>query len=179
MARRRKLQKASELADDAMTTLPMVVPKERQSDGRRLNKYQRDRIVDARRERVSYYLMLGWTEVKIAQELDVSPSTVHYDIEAIRLLWQQRTVDNVAQAAVVDLARLDFIIASLLPQIQAGDTKAADAATRAIADRANILGYKMGLQVDITNYLQEVAAANGFDPVKAIEFAQRMTIQLK
>jgi hypothetical protein len=145
----------------------------------RLNKKARESIILARREKVAEYLMLGYSEAKIAKELGVTPSLIHYDILAVRGEWQQSTVDSVLDAALLDLARLDFIIAGLLPRIPLGDVKAGDVAIRAIGHRATILGYNRGVQMDMESYIREMALQNGFDPDRAHEIAMKVSLTMK
>lgn len=144
----------------------------------RLNAVQRSRILEARRERVAYFMLLGFSEVKMAEELGVSPATIHYDVDAVRQQWQEKTLDNVAQAAMLDVARIDFIITGLLPQALT-QPKAAEQALKAIELRAKILGYERGVTYDIEAYIRSVVEANGYDPAEAMDVAQKIAGQLR
>ena len=138
----------------------------------------RQRIIEARRERVAHYMMLGHTEAAIALVIGVAPSVVHYDVAAIREQWQKSTVDNVAQAAVVDVARLEYIIGGLLEK-SLYDYKAADACLKAIHQKSVILGYSSGVTFDLEAYIRQVAVENGYDEEHAVQVAARISISLK
>jgi DNA-binding CsgD family transcriptional regulator len=99
----------------------------------KLTNVQRQRIIEARRERVAWMMAQGYSEMRMAEELGVSPSLVHYDIVEIRQQWQAKTLDNVAEAAITDLARLDFIINGLLPQAEF-NPKAADSCAAGVTE---------------------------------------------
>jgi hypothetical protein len=123
-------------------------------------------------------MLLGYSEAKMAEELGVSPATAHYDVEAIRQQWQANTLDNVAQAAMLDIARIDFIIVGLLPQVLTSP-KAAEQTLKAIELRAKILGYERGVTYDIEAYIRSVVEANGYDPVEAMDVATKIAAQLR
>jgi predicted transcriptional regulator len=144
----------------------------------KLTNVQRQRIIEARRERVAWMMAQGYSEMRMAEELGVSPSLVHYDIVEIRQQWQAKTLDNVAEAAITDLARLDFIINGLLPQAEF-NPKAADSCMKAIEQRANILGYRQGVTFDIEFYIRQIAESNGYDADKAMEIAAKISATMK
>lgn len=135
------------------------------------------RLIEARQERVAYLMLLGWTAIKIADEVGVNPSTISYDIKEIRAKWQQQTVDAVAQAAITDVARLDFIIIGLLP-LAISDVRAADACLKAIHQKATILGYNTGVSVDVEEYIRDLAVQNGASPDRAMEIATRISLTM-
>lgn len=137
-----------------------------------------DRVIEARRERVSYLMLKGRTVTQIAEELEVSPSLISNDIQEIRQQWQESTVNNVAEAALLDLARLEFIIAGQIDRAQY-DWKAANILLSAINQRATILGYDRGMSFDVEAYIRRVAEANGYDGQQAIELAIRISANLK
>jgi len=136
------------------------------------------RIIEARRERIALFMMKGWSVSKMAEELECSPSLVSDDIREIRQQWQESTIDNVAEAALLDLARLEFVISGLIDRAQY-DYKAADAMLKAIHQRATILGYDKGVSFDVEQYIRRIAEANGYDGDMAIEMAIRISGNLK
>lgn len=143
-----------------------------------LGPVQRSRIIEARREQVAELLLYGWSEARIADQVGVAPSTVHEDIVSIREVWQEATINNVAQTALLDLARLDFIISGQLPRAQS-DFKAAEAVMKAIEQKARILGYDRGITTDVEEYIRSMVEATGYDPDKAVEIAQTISLTLK
>jgi hypothetical protein len=136
------------------------------------------RIIEARRERVALYMMKGWTVTRMAEELECSPSLISDDISEIRAQWQASTIDNVAEAALLDLARLEFVISGLIDRAQ-HDYKAAESMLKAIHQRATILGYDKGVSFDVESYIRRIAEANGYDGDMAIEMAIRISANLK
>lgn len=144
----------------------------------RLNAVQRSRIMEARRERVGYYLLKGWSEARIAEEIGVSAALVHYDAVEVRAIWQQSSIDAVAKSALLDIARLDFIIAGVLDR-SLEDPKAADICIKAIQQKSIILGYNQGVKFDIELYIRNIVEANGFDGEQGVEIATRIAGTLK
>jgi hypothetical protein len=166
------------MSDNSTTAFPTQEVVLKVTDDFPTRRLARQRLIEARRERVAHYLMLGWTEARIAIELKVSQSLISYDVKAIREQWQSSTVDAVGQAALLDIARLDFIITGLLERAQF-DYKAADACLKAIHQKAQILGYAQGVSFDVEQYIRELAIQNGYEPERALEIATRISVTLR
>src|SRR6185503_18565361 len=125
----------------------------------------------ARKAEVSRMFLEGRKVPEIAQHCGVSEITILKDLQLISEEYRRSYLDDIELLAGKDLERLESYLAALAPQIGRGDVKAVMAAVEIIKERASILGYHQGVQVDITQLVTEVAEANGFDPSKALAIA--------
>ena len=133
----------------------------------------------ARRVAVARLFLHGFNGAQISEKLHVSETTVTSDIANCASEWRKSYVADFEAMAGRDLSRLDMYLQKLSPQIERGDVKAINAAVDIIRERSNILGYRHGVSVDITQYVREVAEANGYDPDKAVEIATRVSLTMR
>lgn len=133
----------------------------------------------ARKMAVMKLFMSGFNPKEIADKVKVSEATVVGDIQMIQAEFRREYLNDAEALAAKDLARTEYWLSRLAPGIDRGDTKSIGVAVEILKERASILGYRTGVQVDITQYIVEVAQANGFDPEKAIQIAERVAGQLK
>lgn len=133
----------------------------------------------ARRNMVAKFYCDGFTAEQIAQKVKVSVVTVYKDIKACSQEWRRSYMDSIEILAARDLQRLDNMLAALSPGVNRGDTKSVMAAVEIIRERGNILGYRQGVQVDMEQYIREVATSKGIDPDRAVMLAQRISVTFK
>lgn len=133
----------------------------------------------SRKAAVAKLFIQGHTIPQIAQLVKAGEALVARDIHYISKEWRRSYLDDIEILAGKDLARLEHYLVKLAPGIERGDPKSVQVALDIVRERGSILGYKQGVQVDVTQYIREVAEANGFDPDKAIEIATRVSYSLK
>lgn len=133
----------------------------------------------ARKAAVARLFLQGYAITAIAGKVKVSEVTVYKDLQHLGQEWRKSYLDDIEVLAGKDLTRLDYLFTKLAPGIERGDTKSVTAAIEIIKERAQILGYRQGVQIDIEAYVREVAMANGFDPDKAVQLAQRISITMR
>lgn len=133
----------------------------------------------ARKAEVAKLFLQGYRVPEISQKLQVSEVTIHKDLENCHRDWKNSYMADVETLAAKDLARLDQYLVNLAPGIERGDTKSIGTAVDIIRQRGTILGYTQGLTVDIETHVREVAEANGFDPEKAVQMAQRISVTMR
>lgn len=133
----------------------------------------------ARKAVITKLFLQGFKTHEIAQQINVSEPTVRFDLQNIENEWRAAYLDDIEVLAAKDMDRLEYYLSRLAPAIELGDVKAINSAVEIIKERGNILGYRHGVQVDIEQYIREVAANSGFDPEKAVELAQRVSISMK
>lgn len=133
----------------------------------------------ARKTAVVRLAILGHKPEAIAQKVKVSLPTVYSDLRVAAREWRRTYLDDIEELAHKDLAALDYMQSMLEPGIARGDTKSILAAVDIIKEKGNILGYRQGMQIDLEQYVREVAESNGFDPQKAVEIAQRISITMR
>lgn len=133
----------------------------------------------ARKVAVARMFLHGFTPQQIADKLEVSEGTVHGDIANCGQEWRKSFVADFEVMAGKDLTRLEMYLQKLSPGIERGDVKSIQTAVDIIKERGSILGYRQGVQVDIEQYVREVAEANGFDPTKAVEIASRISVTMR
>jgi len=133
----------------------------------------------ARKAAVSKLFLQGFRPPEIAQTLELNEVQVLGDISQIEDEWRQSYMDDAEIWAARDLARLDFYLTKLAAGIDRGDTRSINSAVEIIKERANITGYRHGVQVDIESYVREVALSHGYDPEKALQVATKLHITMK
>lgn len=133
----------------------------------------------ARRAVVSTWYMKGYSIQEIAKKAKVSESTVYRDIQNCELEWRKTYLKNTEVLAGKALATLNMLISKLDAGIERGDTKSILAALEIIKEQGQILGYRQGVMVDIETYVREVSASAGYDPEKAVELAQRISVTMR
>lgn len=121
----------------------------------------------------------GFGVPAIAEKAKVSQTTVYKDLAFISQEWRKQYIADMETLASADLARMDYLMQKLSPAIDRGDVKAILAALEIINQRGAILGYRQGVQVDIEQYVREVAEANGYDGDKAVALAQRISVTMR
>lgn len=151
--------------------------------GLSLTPVQRQRVLDYRREQISYRMLLGWTISHIADDLGISMSLAATEAQMIQATWRFNAVEFIEKTALTDIARLDFIIAGLLPRILNGDMRdagrAAEAVIKAIQEKGSILGYRQGVVIDVEAELRQLAIDNGYDPDEAMEVASKLRVTVR
>lgn len=133
----------------------------------------------ARKATVAKLFLEGHKVPEISKMVQTSEVTIMKDLQALSNEWRRSYLDDIELLAGKDLERLETYLVALAPGIARGDTKSIVAAVEIIKERGSILGYRAGLQINIEEYVREVAAANGFDPQKAVEIASRVSVTMK
>lgn len=133
----------------------------------------------ARMASIAKLFLKGYSPADIAEKVAVSIVTVHKDLQHLSQEWRKSYLEDIETLAARDLTRLDYLLSQLADGIEAGDTKSINSAIEIVKTRAQILGYREGVQVDIEQYIMEVAEANGYDPKKAVQIAQRIRVSMK
>jgi len=133
----------------------------------------------ARKATVAKLFLEGHKVPEIAKLVQTSEVTIMKDLGALSNEWRRSYLDDIELLAGKDLERLETYLVALAPGISRGDTKSIVAAVEIIKERGSILGYRQGVQVNIEEYVREVASANGFDPDRAVEIASRISVTMK
>jgi hypothetical protein len=133
----------------------------------------------ARKSAVSRLFLNGHKVAEIARRMKVSEATILHDINMLSQEWRRQYLGDIEILAGKDLERLESYLVALAPGIERGDVKSISAALEIVRERASILGYRQGVQVDIEQYVREVAESHGYDPDKAVQLAQRISITMK
>lgn len=133
----------------------------------------------ARKAAVAKLFLLGFRTPDIAEKVQISEAQVMADLALIEREWRNSYLADAEGIAIRDLERLDLYLTKLAPAIERGDVKAINSAVEIIRERGNIVGYRQGMQIDIEQYVREVAASNGFDPDQAVSIANRISVQFK
>jgi len=97
--------------------------------------------VEERRSRVAQLYKGGATQTQIAKSLNVSVATVNTDLTEIFEGWRATQQASIADAATVDLMRVDDLLLALTPGARSGDTAAVRAYQSLLEHRAKIYGY--------------------------------------
>lgn len=139
--------------------------------------------VEFRRTEIAKLLIRGWGPSRIAEHLSLPVNTVSTDIKVMEAQWRSTQLEQVEKVALYDLMRLEQAVDRLMPIIEKEGVekaiKAVDALAKVIQLRGDILGYRQGVTVDIESYVRAVAEANGFDPERAVELAQKVVISIR
>ncbi len=141
--------------------------------------YNKRLLARGRRAQVQQLLLSGIPREEIARELGVAEVTIDRDIRAINEEWRDSYLASAEDIAAKNIARLESYLSALQGGISRGDTKAINTAVEIIKELNNVVGVRQGVQVDIEQYIREVAESNGFDPDAAVAIAQKITITMK
>lgn len=133
----------------------------------------------ARKAAIARLYLMGYTTNDIANQLEISEVTVKRDIEFVSLEWKKSYLDDIETLASRDLARLDEMFNKLSRGIERGDVKSIRAGVEIIKERGDILGYRHGVSVDITEHVRELAISHGLDEGTALEVARRVSLRYK
>ena len=134
----------------------------------------------ARQAAVAKLFLNGFGVKAIAERVKASQVTVYSDLRHLSQEWRKSYLADIEVIAGQNLARLDMLLQKLAPGVDRGDTKSITAALEIVKEIGTITGYRTGgVQVDIEQYVREVAEANGYDPEKAVQLAQRISITMK
>lgn len=133
----------------------------------------------ARKMAVMKLFMSGFNPKEIAEKVKVSESTVVYDIQMIQSEFRREYLNDAEALAAKDLARTEYWLSRLAPGIDRGDTKSIGVAVEILKERASILGYRQGVNIDMTQFIIEIAESNGYDPNKALQIAERVASSMK
>ena len=63
----------------------------------------------ARRERVAYLYLQGWTQHRIGQEYGVVQQVISDDLHAVRAMWRESLIRNFDDARAQELAKIDRV----------------------------------------------------------------------
>lgn len=143
------------------------------------NLYNKRLVARARRAQVQTMVLAGVTREDMARELGVSEVTIDRDIRAINEEWRDSYLSSAEDIAARNIARLESYLVALQQGIARGDTKSINTAVEIIKELNSVVGVRQGVQVDIEQYIREVAESNGFDPDAAVAIAQKITITMK
>lgn len=133
----------------------------------------------ARKAAVSRLFLAGHKVAEIARRCKVSETTILRDINMLSQEWRRQYLGDIEVLAGKDLERLESYLVALAPGVERGDPKSISVALEIVRERASILGYRQGVQVDIEQYIREIAESHGYDPDKAIQVAQRISVTMK
>ncbi len=100
--------------------------------------------IEARRRQVAALIVAAITQRKMAETLNVSLGTVNKDIAALMKEWREQRVDDIEQAKLVDLQRIDAMIRAVWPRatsVGSPSLEAMDRLMKLIEMRMRILGY--------------------------------------
>jgi hypothetical protein len=122
---------------------------------------------------------MGYTTNDIANQLEISEIIVKRDIEFVSIEWRKSYLDDIETLASRDLARLDEMFNKLSRGIERGDVKSIRAGVEIIKERGDILGYRHGVSVDITEHVRELAISQGLDETTALDVARRVSLRYK
>lgn len=133
----------------------------------------------ARKAAVAAKFLMGDGVPAIAAALRVSEMTIYNDLKALQAEWRKSHMADIEALAGQDLARLDYLMQKLAPAIDRGEVKAISAALDIVKERASILGYRQGVQVDIEEFIRAAASSAGFDPNEAVTIARRVQVNFR
>jgi DNA-binding Lrp family transcriptional regulator len=136
-------------------------------------------VARGRKAQVSHRFLMGQQVTEIARALNVSEATVYRDLRNLQAEWRDAHMSDIEALAGQDLARLDMLMTKLSPGIERGEVQAIKAALDVIKQRADILGYKAGVQVDVEEFVRGVAEAAGLDPNEAVIYARRISVNYR
>jgi len=100
--------------------------------------------IEGRRRQVAALIVAAITQRKMAETLKVSLGTVNKDIAALMKEWREQRVDDIEQAKLVDLQRIDAMIRAVWPRatsVGSPSLEAMDRLMKLIEMRMRILGY--------------------------------------
>lgn len=132
-----------------------------------------------RKANVAKYFLQGFTIPEIAQKARCTEVQVHSDIEMLSAEWRRSSLNDIQDIVTKDMARMEYYFTKLAPAIERGDVKAIQVAMEIIRERNNIMGTRQGVQVDVEQYVREVAEAHGYDPDRAVQIATRVAVQFR
>lgn len=98
-----------------------------------------DKIAD-RRRRVAELRLQHHTQAEIAKAVGVSVATVNGDLKAIRDEWADRRTTSYEEWVGEEIAKMDRLERTLLPQAIVGDYAAVDRILAVMDRRARMLG---------------------------------------
>lgn len=93
-----------------------------------------------RRRKVAVLRLQHWTENEIAAELGVSQPTISRDLAVIRDEWLERRMTAYDQWVAEELAKLEVLERTLLPEAIAAGGSAVDRVLSVMDRRARLLG---------------------------------------
>lgn len=96
--------------------------------------------VIARRQQVADLRVQQLTLAEIAERLDVSVTTVHFDMKAVREMWIERATADHSEMVAEQIAKLDALERTLMPDALKGDLKVVEQILKIIDRRSKILG---------------------------------------
>ena len=123
----------------------------------------------ARRKTALELHVEGRTFEAIGRELGVSRQRAHQLVQEQIAEAAAERAQLATRALDTDLERIDFVMRSLAPKVEAGDDKAAQAYLRALERRSKLLGLDAPVRTDATTTLS--GPDGGAVPV-AVEIAQ-------
>lgn len=143
-----------------------------------------DRWVERHKSRgrmaiVAMLSLQGYSELQIANRVGASEISVRKDLGFIAREWKSRYLELAEDLAIKDLARLDYYLSRLTPGIVAGDVPSIRAAVDIVKQRAEIMGYKQGMQFDAEFVVRQAAESQGLDPERAVEIAAKVSMHMK
>lgn len=130
--------------------------------------------IAARRSTVAQLVIAHHSLRSIADDLGVNKSTIHRDIEALRIEWQKQRLAAMDQAAAEDLQRLSAIERTLWPFVQRGDLQALDRLLKVMERKAKLLGLDAPDRIEhlLKSEAEKVAAELGLDVTEVLASAE-------
>lgn len=118
------------------------------------SKHSKRRLAKKLREQAAWQLRLqGWSLPQIAAHLQIDKSSVSRYLTAMHAEWVAQHHQQAQEATVLDLARLDRLLSSVMPAASKGDCKSAMVAIRIIDMRARLLGCYAAHKVQVSEEL--------------------------
>ena len=119
-------------------------------------------------------ILAKMTTREIAEALGVSVGTVSSDRQAVEADFRDRATVNMELQLGIDLARLDFAINAIWPQVEGGDPKGIEVLIRLIDRRAKMIGYDAPKkkQIDVNDPAAMAAIFKGLPPKERAQFME-------
>lgn len=96
---------------------------------------------EARRARVSYLLLAGATQERIAEILGVTEKTIGSDVKLLVDEWRAQRKHDIDAAKVIDVERMDAMILKLWPDAMNKDRDAMRLVAALVNQKAQMMGY--------------------------------------
>ena len=134
----------------------------------------RSDAIAARREQVAALLMARRSQREIAKSLNTPLTTIHRDIEALRMEWRADRMVAADQVISEELQRLAFAEKAIMPAVSRGDLMAIDRLLRVMERRAKLLGLDAPKRYEITDSIRRLAEESGLDPDEMVREAEQI-----
>ena len=134
----------------------------------------RSDAIAARREQVAALLMARRSQREIATALNTPLTTIHRDIEALRIEWRNDRMVAADQVISEELQRLAFAERAIMPAVSRADLMAIDRLLRIMERRAKLLGLDAPKRYEITDSIRRMAEEAGLDADEMVREAEQI-----